>query len=110
MALLRDLRMSITGRHWPESDVVRCMEDCGWTPAEAQAMYKRGTSLHATQMRFCFEEALSADPLCVSPHNAVLGALGSTVPVDIAPGAYVAAMGHMPPPRVLVVRADTGVG
>lgn len=110
MALLRDLRMSITGRHWPESDVVRCMEDCGWTPAEAQAMYARGTSLHATQMRFCFEEALSADPLCISPHMTVLGALGSAVPVDIAPGAYVAAMGHMPPPRVLVVRADTGVG
>jgi hypothetical protein len=110
MALLRDVRVSLLGREWTESDVTECLRDCGWTVAEAAAMYERGTTLYSTRMRFCFEEALSADPLCIGPHNTVLGGIGASAPEDIAPGAYVAALAPMAPPRVLVVRADTGVG
>ena len=110
MALLRDVRVSLLGREWTESDVTECLRDCGWTVAEAAAMYARGTTLYSTRMRFCFEEALSADPLCIGPHNTVLGGIGASAPEDIAPGAYVAALAPMAPPRVLVVRADTGVG
>lgn len=73
-------------------------------------MYERGSTLYATRMRFCFEEVLAADPLCITPHNTVLGAVAANAPEDIAPGAYVAALTPMAPPRVLVVRADTGVG
>ena len=110
MALLRDVRVSLLGREWTEADVTECLRDCGWTAAEAAAMYERGTTLYATRMRFCFEEVLSADPLCIAPHNTVLGGVGARAPEDIAPGAYVAALERMAPPRVLVVRADTGVG
>ena len=110
MALLRDVRVSLLGREWTEADVTECLRDCGWTAAEAAAMYERGTTLYATRMRFCFEEVLSADPLCIAPHNTVLGGVGASAPEDIAPGAYVAALERMAPPRVLVVRADTGVG
>lgn len=110
MALLRDVRVSLLGREWTESDVTECLLDCGWTAVEAAAMYERGSTLYATRMRFCFEEVLSADPLCIAPHNTVLGAVAASAPEDIAPGAYVAALTPMAPPRVLVVRADTGVG
>jgi hypothetical protein len=110
MALLRDLRMSVTGREWTEADVARALVDNRFTPAEASAMWARGASLHGTRMRFVFERALAADPLCLTPANTTLGAIGMSA-VDIAPGTYAACLGAMPDaPRVLVVRADTGFG
>jgi hypothetical protein len=110
MALLRDVRVCITGRELTGEDVVRGLVDNGFTEIEAGAMWARGSSLHGGRMRFAFERALSADPLCLTPANTTLGAIGMSA-VDIAPGTYAACLAAMPrSPRVLVVRADTGFG
>jgi len=110
MALLRDLRVSVTGREWSEADVTRTLVDVGFKEHEARAMWARGASLHGTRMRFAFERAMAADPTCLTPANTILGELGSAA-ADIAPGTYAAALASMAhAPRVLVVRADTGFG
>jgi hypothetical protein len=110
MALLRDIRVGLVGRDMTRHEVERALMDNGFAASEARALYKRATSLRGTRPSFCFEAALNADPTCVSRANTTLGAFGAAAPEDIAPGTYAAELAKLGAPRVLIVRANTGVG